>query len=291
MKKPLLIFSGAFAYYCLLSAKQFTWLFASGDSGDWLAASNMWFVPQPYGSPLYITLGHFLNMLGGDLVIKMTVILSCLPSAITVMLVYLIVKKLSTEKAAWIASVVLLGAGIFLTQSTVLEEYAIATMFLVAGYYFYLLDKKLLVAVSLGLGTAIHIVVPIIAGIWLLVMRKEWRSWAKVMPIFIVLGFAPYLLIIYLMTTDAPRFLAGGLSWQALNSYLGSTGVFGSLSIIDLPIRTLSFAAVTLMSFGLATVPFFKIFKRRPWDNNMKLIIAAIFFPTFYYATYLNPTT
>ena len=289
--KPLLVFVSSFAYYILLSAKQFTWIFASGDSGDWLAASNMWFVPQPYGSPLYISLGHFLDLFGGDLVIKMTVILSCLPAAITVTLVYLIVKKLATEKAAWFSIAILLGAGIFLTQSTVLEEYAIATMFLVASYYFYLIDKKWLVAVSLGLGTAVHVVVPVVAVLWLLVMRKEWRAWVKVIPVFAVIGFTPYLLIVYLMTTDAPQLLAGGLSWQSINSYLGSTGVFGSLSIIDLPKRTLDFVAVVLMSFGLAVIPFFAIFKRRPWNNNTKLVIAAIFFPVFYYATCLDPTS
>ena len=84
---PFIVFAISFIYYSILSSKVYTWLFASGDSGDWLAASNWWIVPQPYGSPLYISLGHFLDLFGGDLVVKMTILLSCLPAAITVMLV------------------------------------------------------------------------------------------------------------------------------------------------------------------------------------------------------------
>ena len=290
-KTPFIIFALSFIYYSLLSAKEYTWLFASGDSGDWLAASNWWIVPQPYGSPLYITLGHFLNLFPGDLVIKMTVMLSCLPAAITVMLVYLIVKHLTTkEHLAIISSVVLLGAGVFLTQATVLEEYSIAVMFVALAYYFYLKDKKQLTALSLGLGSAVHILVIPIALIWLALERKQWRVWAKTLPVYVVSGILPYGLTIYLMTTDAPRLLAGGLSWQAINSYLGSTSVVGSLSIITLPERALDFASLILMSFGLAIIPLWLAF-RKPWAMHTKLLIITIAFPIWYYFTCIDPTS
>jgi len=289
--KAIGVFLFSFIFYSLMAAKEYTWLFASGDSGDWLAASNMWLVPQPYGSPLYITLGHFLDMFGGDLVVKMTIILSCLPAAVTVMLVYLIVKHLTGKKnIALIASAVLLGAGIFLTQATVLEQYSLAVMFVVLGYYFYLKDKKWLVALSLGLGSANHILVIPIAALWLLLDRKRWRAWAKVIPLYTVSGLLPYILILWLMTTDAPRLLAGGLSLQAINSYLGSTSVMGSLSIMSLPERLLDFAALIIMGFGLAIIPIRLAFKK-PWAMHIKLLIMAIIFPVWYYLTCRDPTS
>jgi hypothetical protein len=275
----------------LLSAKEYTWLFASGDSGDWLAASNWWIVPQPYGSPLYIVLGHFLDLFPGDLVIKMTIMLSCLPAAITVTLVYLIVKHLTKkESIAIISSVVLLGAGIFLTQATVLEQYSLAVMFVALAYYFYLKNKKWLVALSLGLGSANHILVIPLALIWLAVERKQWRTWLKSIPIYLMVGILPYSLILWLMTTDSPPLLAGnGLSFGGLNSYLGSTSVFGSLSIYALPERTLDFLALIVMSFGLAIIPIWLAFKR-PWAMPIKILVVTIAFPIWYYLTCLDPT-
>ena len=288
---PTIIFLFSFVYYSLLSAKQYTMLFASGDSGDWLAASNWWIVPQPYGSPLYITLGHFLDLFPGDLVIKMTILLSCLPAAITVMLVYLIVKHLTNKThIAMIASVVLLGASIFLTQASILEEYSIAVMFVALAYYLYLKDKKKLTALSLGLGSAVHILVIPIALLWLALERKQWRVWIRTLPIYIVSGILPYGLVLYLMASDTPRLLAGGLSWQAINSYLGSTSVFGTLSIMALPERALDFASLILMSFGLAVIPIWLAF-RRPWAAHIKILIISIAFPIWYYLTCIDPTS
>lgn len=291
LKAPA-IFAGSFVYYCLLSAKQYTWLFASGDSGDWLAASNWWIVPQPYGSPLYITLGHFINLFPGDLVVKMTILLSCLPAAITVMLVYLIVKHLtSSEKLSLLSSAILLGAAIFLTQATVLEQYSLAVMFVALAYWAYLKDKKWLVALSLGLGSANHILVIPIALLWLLLERKNIRLWLKVTPIYIATGFLPYILILWLMTIDTPPLLAGGgLSLQAINSYLGSTSVFGTLSIMAFPERALDFVSLTIMSFGLAVIPLWLAFKK-PWAMHTKILIITIAFPIWYYLTCIDPTS
>ena len=288
---PAIIFAISFIYYSLLSAKQFTWLFASGDSGDWLTASNWWIVPQPYGSPLYITLGHFLDLFGGDLVIKMTILLSCLPAAVTVMLVYLIVKHLTQKQnLAVISSVVLLGASIFLTQATVLEQYSLAVMFVTLAYFFYLKDRKKLVALSLGLGSANHILVIPIALLWLALERKQWKVWRKTLPVYIVSGILPYGLILWLMASDAPRLLAGGLSLQAINSYLGSTSVMGTLCILALPERLLDFTSLIIMSFGVAIIPIWLAFKK-PWAMHTKLLIITIIFPVWYYLTCLDPTT
>ncbi|MCJ7761443.1 DUF2723 domain-containing protein, partial [Candidatus Bathyarchaeota archaeon] len=126
----LVIVAVAIGYYAILAAKQWTWMFVSGDSGDWLASSTIWMTPQPFGSPLYVMLGQFLNLFPGDLVIKMTMMLSVLPAAITVAVVYLIVRARGHgQKLALLGSGILLACGIFLSQATVLEEYTLASMF------------------------------------------------------------------------------------------------------------------------------------------------------------------
>jgi len=281
----------AFAYYYALSSKIYTWIFVSGDSGDWLAASNWWFAPQPYGSPLYITLGHFLNLFPGDLVVKMTVLLSCLPAAITVALVYLIVREMTkVEWAGLIASGVLLTAGIFLSQATVLEEYAIAVMFVTLAFYFYLKNRKALTVLCLGLGTAVHIIVLAIAVLWFAIHYREWRLWLRQTPIYFVSGILPYSLILLLMYLDTPRLIAGELSWGAINCYLGSTGTVGSTSLMEAPRRLLEFSQVTLLSYGLALVPA-SLSIRKPLDNRYKVIIVTIVFSFWLYITDKDPTT
>ena len=92
------------------------------------------------------------------------------------------------------------------------------------------------------------------------------------------------------MVSDAPRLLAGGLSLQAINSYLGSTSVMGTLSILALPERALDFAALIIMSFGLAVIPVWLAF-RKPWAAHTKLLIITIAFPIWYYFTCIDPTT
>jgi hypothetical protein len=249
----------------------------------------MWIVPQPFGSPLYIVLGHIINLFDGNLPALMTIILSCIPSAITISLVYLITKHYTNEKYALISSLSLLGCSIFLTQSTILEEYALAVMFVVLGFYFYIKDRKKLTALALGLGSAVHIMVIPLAILWLFVEIKNWREWIKVIPLYIVVGILPYTLILWLLKYGEIPFLANGLTWQSLNNYTGSTSVVGSLSIYDFPKRALQFGALAIMSFGVALIPFFKGFSIK--GNQFKIMAISILFSVWYYLTCFDPTT
>jgi hypothetical protein len=282
----------SFLYYLFLCCKDYTWIFASGDSGDWLAAANMWLVVQPYGSPLYILLARAISFLPFSLPAAMTILLSVIPSVITVVFVYLITVKISGKKILGItASVVLLGSAVFLSQSTILEEYALAVMFVTLAYWFYIKDKKVLTALMLGLGTAIHIVPLAIAGLWMLLHLKQIKSWIKPIIVYIISGILPYLFILWLLAGNGFPFFGGyGLSLSSLSSYLSSSGVFGTLSIFKFPDRIVDFTAIMLMSFGLAIVPAVAFFKKRPWEMWQKLIFIVIFFSLWYYLTCLDPT-
>lgn len=280
----------SFAYYSLLSSKTYTWLFASGDSGDWLACFQQWLVPQPYGSPLYIALGQFLNIFPGDLVIKSTILLSCLPAAITVGIVYLILKTYVDRKYAIIGSLSLIPAGVFLTQATILEEYSLAVMFVTLAFYFYINGRRSLTAISLGLGTAVHIIPLIISLLWFAVHLKEWKAWAKQIPLYILFGVAPYLLTLYLFTTDVPQLMAGGsLTFDAIDSYLGSTTVAFTIVPIEFPERALGFVTILLLSYGIMWYPAFK--GLNPWTLTQKTLIVTIVFSFWYYLTCFDPTT
>lgn len=295
MKKYTALVIGiiSFGYYVLLSAKQWTWVYMSSDSGDWLATANWWMVPQPYGSPLYISLAHLLGTFPGDTVIWMTVLLSCLPAAITVALVYLIVQRLTRKLwPALTSSAVLLGAGVFLTQSTVLEEYVLAIMFLVLAFYFYTLDRRKLTALALGLGVAVHIFVLPVAAFWFLLQWKEWKLWLKPAGIFILAGIVPYSLILLLMYLDTPRLLAGGLSWQSLDEYLFGIGrmIIGQLALFEAPFRILAISKILLVSLGLAFIPLWYGLKR-PYDVKKAVLLMIVCVSLGYHLTSLDPVS
>jgi len=59
---PVLIFVVSGLYYYLLSSKIFTWVYTSGDAGDWLAAYNWWYVPHQWGKPLVLLLVRFVSL-------------------------------------------------------------------------------------------------------------------------------------------------------------------------------------------------------------------------------------
>lgn len=281
----------AFGYYVALCAKRFTWVFVSGDSGDWLAASTWWMVPQPMGSPLYILLGQFLNLFPGSLVLKMTIVLSCLPSAITVALVYLIVREMTRlEWVAMTSSVVLLGSGILLSQSTVLEQYALPVMFLTLAYYLYIRGRVIPVGVCLGLATGVHIVVAPIALLWLYVERDRWRRFIPAGIAFTAFGLLPYTLILVLMAQERPPFLAGYLNYESVHHYwTGTSGaVIGNVSIFDVPRRFVVASGMILTSLGLAVVPL-AVSVRRPFTKPIMLMLVTLAFVIWFHFTSLDP--
>jgi len=288
----------ALIYYVCLSSKVWSWLFVSGDSGDWLAASTWWMNCQPYGSPLYVLLGHLMNAIPfGELPLKMTLVLSVIPASITVAVVYLIVKRITSNlKIALVSSLILLGAAIPLSQATVLEEYALSSMFITTAFYFYLQDRKKLTILMLALGSAIHIIVICITGLWLIVTfiteRKGVLSWLKYSWIFIVCGILPYSLVLILMYADTPRFLSGHLSWAAINNYLSSTDTIGTLSIWEAPKRLLQFIGIVCVSLGLALLPLW-IGLKNVWKESKKytVVLATIIFSVWIYITDNDPST
>jgi len=290
---PYGLFLLAFTYYSLLSAKGFTWLFSGGDSGDWLTASTWWIVPQSMGSPLYILLGHFLNLFPGDLAVKMTVLLSCLPAAVTVALVYLIVKRLTERVDIGVASaLIVLGATVLLTQATILEEYALTAMFITLAYWLYLREKKMLTGVVLGLGTAVHIIVLPLTLLWLVVERKRWRQWTKPMGVYVGICIGFYSLILVLMATKATPLIAGYLSWNSVSAYFfGDAGAtVGNGSIMDFPLRIGIALGITVVSLGLAVIPLTRAFGRFQ-SRQVWVLLVLVLFPLWFYTTNLCPST
>ncbi len=287
---PLIIFAISGGYYWALSSKIFTWLYTSGDAGDWLVLSNWWHVPHQWGKPLIVLYIRFISLFPGDDVIKLTVALAVIPGAIITALVFVIAKRVTGKTTlGLVASAVLLGATIFTTQATVLEQYIFTAMFLTFAFYFQIRGQRKMTMLFLGLTTATHIVGLPITFLWIVCTYKEWREWAKVIPIYIVSGILPYSLILGMMANpDIPKLVSGGLSWQSLNGYLGNTASGVNLALVEAPRRLSQLIPIYLITLGLALVPLFKGLSKL--DKLGRISIAVMAFIVWFYMTNLFPS-
>ncbi len=276
----------------MLSAKTYTWIFSSGDSGDWLASALSWIPPQPFGNPLFVLLGHVLAHFPGGLVLWLTTIGSCLPSAITISAVYLITLKLTNKQSlAIVASLVLLGAVVFTSQALVISEYPLPVMFVTLAFLFYLHNYRSTTALVLGLGSACHVVVIVIAALWLLV---EWRQgrlrqWLKPINLYQPVAFLPYLLTLW----ELWKFNNNHLSIHILLLYVQNSSGMGALALSAFPDRLLHFAGYIIVSLGIALIPIcMTLFNKASRDiKGYWLMAAVVAFPCWYYLTSIDPTT
>lgn len=293
VRVPLLMFALALLYYGWMCAKEYTWIFVSSDSGDWLAASTWWMVPQPMGSPLYIILGHLVSLLPGDLALNMTLLLSVVPAALTVALVYLVVERLTSSKLiATTSSIVLIGAAVFLTQATVLEEYALTSMLTTLSFWLYLKDRRTLASSCLGLAIAVHVIVIGVLIFWLMVEKRRYLVHFLAITTPIVVSF--YSLIPILMYLNTPRLLAGSLTYEALKYYLTGTAgaIIGQISIFEFPERFYTAVCILLASFGVALVPLVVSWRRSYLSRPTLILLGTMpFWLLWYYITNLDPMT
>ena len=289
---PLLLLVISGIYYWALYSRDFTWIYTSGDAGDWLVQTNWWMVPHCWGKPLYISLVHLVSLIPGDPVAIVTICLSVIPGAIIVMMTYLIALKLTSDKRlSIIASLIVFGSNVMLSQATVVEQYSALAMIWLGAFYFYITGHKVWTIIFLGLMTASHMLGAVFTFMLLFVELSNWRQWAKLIPLYVVFGILPYGLILWMMADpNSPKLMAGGLSWAALNTYTGNTTSVAGLALVEGLNRTKETMWIMFSSMGLALVPLWRGFKK-PWDNTTKFIIATSGFVMWFYFTNFFPST
>lgn len=282
------LFAGV--YYYALYSRIFTWIYTTGDAGDWLTQLRWWMVPHAFGKPLYI-LGIKVTGLvpfGTD-IDKITIGLSVIPAAITVAVAYLIALELTKDRLkSTAAALVVLGAGIFLSQATVVEQYTFTAMFIALAYLNYIRGNKKLTLLYLGLTTATHIFGGVLLVLWAVVEWRNWRGWLKVSWVYVLSGILPYALILGLMAADTPRLMAGGLSWGTFDTYLSNPTSTAALALVAAPTRLFgNVFPILVSSLGLAIIPLFKVKK----SKYTTIALITIGFAVWFYVTNLFPST
>ncbi len=129
---PFFVGIGSFILFLLFQAQGIY----GGDSGDLVVAAFAAGVPHPPGYPLYTFLGFLLTRLPIFTVAWRVGLLSSVPHALTVVLVYLVVFRLTKQ---WIISLfsaaILVGNYLFFLYSVTPEVFALFDFFLVLLVY------------------------------------------------------------------------------------------------------------------------------------------------------------
>jgi hypothetical protein len=288
---PALFLILATLYYIALCVKDYSWIFTSADSGDFLAASTAWMIPQPYGEPLYILLGRLISLLPLYLPASMTILLSAIPAGITVMLTYLTTREITKRPIlSIVAPLILMGSVIFLTEASVTKQYSLSVMFLTLALYCYVKGWLMRATIALALGASIHVVIFAISVFWFALNIRNKSLW-KCLPVYILIVGAFYAFTLWMFDWDIPPMIAGqGLTIEAVQSWLASTKVFGTLALHAFPERILRLAGYEIMCFGLSLpLAWYGLFIKRNILTGMML--SAVAFGTWYFATCLDPTT
>ena len=272
------LFIFALGYYFICACKEFTWVFMSGDSADWLASARIWFLPQPFGAPTYIMLAKLINLFPGDLATNMAFYGSCLPGAISVVMVYLAGLKLKGKIFGIVSALVMIAAFPFFAESTVIREHLLSAMFISMAVLAWAYKKYPLMMITLGLAISVNIIAAYVTGLWFLTDLKHWKDWVKWSFLGVLFGLCPYGLTLWLMENAPYKWFEANLSWANINDYLGTSGTVGGLSIADAGNRLVDFIAVAFATYALAWVPIFKAFKKM-W--RFGLIVIGVFWLYF----------
>jgi hypothetical protein len=273
------LFIFAIGYYFTCSCKEYTWVFMSGDSADWLASARISFLPQPFGAPVYIWLAKLVNLLPGDLATNMVFYGSCIPAGISVVCIYLAALKYKNSKAiALVSALVMLAAFPFFAEATVIREHLLSAMFLSVAVLAWSYKKYPFVLMFGGLAVAVNIIAGYVCFLWVIADIKNWKQWLKWIWVGVIFGALPYGYTLWLMENAPYKWFEANLSIANINDYLGTSGTVGGLSIADAGGRLMDFVCVALVTYALAWIPIFKSFKKM-WKFGV--IVLGVFWLYF----------
>lgn len=285
---------------------------AGGDSGDLVTAAATFGVAHPPGYPLYMLVGWAVSKLPVLTVAWRVGLLSSLPHAVVVGLLFAMVTQLTKSKlSALFASILLVGNYLFFLYSTTPEVFALLDLFIASVMWLALrfYETKNVrwvywIVFLFGLSLTHHHLIlfftPAMAYWW-------WRertyiakklSFGRIIALFIA-GLLPYLYV--------PIAARGGsiINWDRavnLHNFIQlvtradygtflSNEVFGALPIQRL-LQLKAMGQYMLLDFGLAGVSFFLIGLSFLWRGSRKMfsffVLSLLFLgPVFlFYASF-----
>lgn len=289
----ILVFGAIFGVLLNDCLPALTWINTDSDSAHYLLAAKYLTTSHNTSAPLFLLLGHlFLELPFGTEAWRMGLI-SVLSTTVCSVFIYLSVKELLKTNSkvrlfAIIAVITYGGSALVISQSTIIESYALVTMLSVIAYYMCLKERWVASSVFIGLTLAIHPLLAAMVWVILLVAYKQMRTKKT---LFISTSFFAFYLYVP---------IAGALNsidmWGNTNpsGFFGGTAgmmwmLAGGLSIWDFPKRILDTIGILGVSMGMGlVVVVVYLIKKKTWRNKLLWLFLV---PTVYFAINLASET
>lgn len=283
---PYIVGLFSLGYFGMLAAPNMTWLNTDCDGAIYLRSAKYFVLSHSTGAPLNNLINWvFVRIPLGSEFFRLAMV-SVIASSLTAVLLYLIAKR--HTNVLWkqlLAPAIWLGSGLVVSQSTIVESYALVTLTIVAAYYFHLRGNNKLKYLMCAFGLGIHITLMCLLLVPLIV--RDWYERAPLKPmLFTLTGIALYAYIP--LANRAPYVWIGGDTLRDYFIYFtNASGLLGGLAILpphDLIIRLEDFALIFFGGFAVATI---LIIHGLIEEFKTKQYLLATFFllPIIYYLT------
>jgi hypothetical protein len=272
-----------------------TWMNTDSDGAHYLLAAKYLYPSHNTSAPLFLLLGHmFLWIPFGSESWRLGLIM-VLSTTVACILIYLIVRRLLLEnkKARWYALIAMLtygGSALVISQSTIVDTYALDTMLMLLAYYLCLKRNWVWASVAIGLLWAIHTLFAWMIWFVLFIMYKEMRN---IVLVVITLSFL--LFYLYIPITVAINHPPNMWNNETFGGFFQSSfSVFailtGGLSVWDFPKRILDTIGILGVSLGFGIIAIIWYFiKTRKRSHNGLLWLLLI--PIAWFVTNLAAET
>lgn len=266
-----------------------------GDSGDLVTAAATFGVPHPPGYPLYTFFGWIASRLPFFTPAWRVGLLSSLPHAAVIALVYMLVSSLTKQKFIGLFSaLLLLGNYLFFFYSVTPEVFGLFDLFVIVFVYLLIRRRSLsLIAFVFGLAlTHHHVIVFLVpaAIYWL------WGNRLRVSALFWFLaGLVPYAYVFVaarghsIINWDRPDNLAGFIRLITRADYgtFISSGYFGTQLVTRL-LQLQAYGQFVLMDFSWIGIALMLLGLFYLWRSNKRLltffVLALLFLgPAFFF--------
>ncbi|MFH1848944.1 MAG: DUF2723 domain-containing protein [archaeon] len=182
----------AFAVYVLTLAPDVYW----EDSGELITAAYTLGIAHHTGYPLYVMTGKLFSLIPAGSIAYRLNLMSAFFAAGTVALIYLCARRIMERDYALLAALAFAFSRTFWGQATFAEVYTLNSFLMILAVYllFTLKSRLYLVALTVGLGAANHVMILlIIPGIayYMIAKGKAARPWMLIL--FFILGLLPYI--------------------------------------------------------------------------------------------------
>jgi hypothetical protein len=275
----ILVFGSVFAVLMVCNLPNMTWINTDSDGPHYILAAKYLMPAHNTSAPLFLLLGRlFLFLPFGTEAWRMG-LMSVLATTACTVLIYLVVKRQTNNRwHASIASLIYGSSALVISQSTIIESYALSTMLAVGAYYYSIKQRWTMVIVFIGLMLAVHPLWAVMVGAVLVVTHKQLRRskylWvtASFLLFYLYLPFSRALHDIPYMWGNTT--MAGFFTANAGTMYM----LAGGLSMWDLPKRILDTIAILGVSMGLGFVAWICVKWRKKEPLVWLALIPAVYF-------------